>query len=127
MVNASVCIFGLYLAIVTCENHTFDTIAAGNLNHAAQCRPRRTSVKELTEYLLENLYIDFQGEVSLDTVRGYLREDDSPEARRLLAKLMEDEEVNEMLITLADCLKDNIATGIQPDVIQEALIMYSES
>ena len=84
-------------------------------------------MKELTEYLLENLYIDFQGEVSLDTVRGYLREDDSPEARRLLAKLMEDEEVNEMLITLADCLKDNIATGIQPDVIQEALIMYSES
>jgi len=73
------------------------------------------------------MYIDFQGVVSLETVRGFLREDDSPEARRLLAKLIEDDGVNDMLLTLADCLKDNIATGIRPDVVYEALDMYSES
>lgn len=84
-------------------------------------------MKELTLYLLENMYIDFQGVVSLETVRGFLREDDSPEARRLLAKLIEDDGVNDMLLTLADCLKDNIATGIRPDVVYEALDMYSES
>jgi hypothetical protein len=85
------------------------------------------SVKELTLYLLENMYIDFQGGVSIETVRSFLREDDSQEARRLLTKLMEDDGVNEMLLTLADCLKDNMATGIQPDVVHEALNMYSES
>ena len=84
-------------------------------------------MKELTLYLLENMYIDFQGGVSLETVRSFLREDDSQEARRLLAKLMEDDGVNDMLLTLADCLKDNIPTGIGPDVVLEALDMYSES
>ena len=84
-------------------------------------------MKELTLYLLENMYIDFQGEVSLDTVRSFLREDDSPEARRLLAKIIDEGGVNEMLLTLADCLKDSISTGIRPDVVDEALNMYSES
>jgi len=84
-------------------------------------------VKELTLYLLENLYLDFQGDISLETVRSFLREDDSPEARRLLAKIIEENGVDEMLLTLADCLKDNISTGIRPDVVDDALNMYSES
>ncbi len=84
-------------------------------------------MKELTLYLLENLYLDFQGDISLETVRSFLREDDSPEARRLLAKIIEENGVDEMLLTLADCLKDNISTGIRPDVIDDALNMYSES
>jgi hypothetical protein len=84
-------------------------------------------VKELTLYLLENMYVDFQGEVSLETVRSFLREDDSPEARRLLARILEEGGVDEMLLTLADCLKENISTGIQPEVVHEALNMYSES
>jgi hypothetical protein len=84
-------------------------------------------VKELTLYLLENLYLDFQGDISLETVRSFLREDDSPEARRLLAKIIEENGVDEMLLTLADCLKDNISTGIRPDVIDDALNMYSAS
>ena len=84
-------------------------------------------MKELTLYLLENLYLDFQGDISLETVRSFLREDDSPEARRLLAKIIEENGVDEMLLTLADCLKDNISTGIRPDVVDDALNMYSES
>ncbi len=84
-------------------------------------------MKELTLYLLENLYLDFQGDISLETVRSFLREDDSPEARRLLAKIIEENGVDEMLLTLADCLKDNLTTGIKPDVVHDALNMYSES
>ncbi len=84
-------------------------------------------MKELTLYLLENLYLDFQGDISLETVRSFLREDDSPEARRLLAKIIEENGVDEMLLTLADCLKDNISTGIRPEVIDDALNMYSDS
>jgi len=84
-------------------------------------------VKELTLYLLENLYLDFQGDISLETVRSFLREDDSPEARKLLAKIIEEQGVDELLITLADCLKDNITTGINGDVVHDALNMYSDS
>lgn len=84
-------------------------------------------MKELVRYLLENMYLDFQGEISLDTVRGYLREDDGKEARQLLAKLIEDKGVDEMLITLADCLKDHISSGVSDKVVKEQLMLYAES
>jgi hypothetical protein len=84
-------------------------------------------VKELVRYLLENMYLDFQGEISLDTVRGFLREDDGKEARQLLAKLIEDKGVDEMLITLADCLKDHISSGVSDKVVKEQLMLYAES
>jgi hypothetical protein len=84
-------------------------------------------VKELVRYLLENMYLDFQGEISLEQVRGFLREDDGKEARQLLAKLIEDKGVDEMLITLADCLKDHLATGISDKIVKEQLMLYTES
>ena len=68
-------------------------------------------MKELVRYLLENMYLDFQGEISLDTVRQFLRTDDSREARQLLQKLIEDKGVDELLLTLADCLKDHLRIG----------------
>jgi hypothetical protein len=84
-------------------------------------------VKELIKYLLDNLYIDFQGEITLETVRSFLREDDGREARQLLSKLIEEKGVDEMLITLADCLKDHIQAGISEKTVREQLTMYAES
>ncbi|MCU0690270.1 MAG: hypothetical protein MUF54_02595 [Polyangiaceae bacterium] len=84
-------------------------------------------MKELALYLLENIYIDFQGDISLETVRSFLREDDSPAARRLLAKIIEEKGVDELLITLADCLKDSIPTGINENVMSDALDTYADS
>ncbi|HQP37514.1 MAG TPA: hypothetical protein PLI95_20155 [Polyangiaceae bacterium] len=84
-------------------------------------------MKELIRYLLENMYIDFQGEISLETVRSYLREDDSPEARALLSKIIEENGVDDLLITLADCLKENISVGITEDVVRDQLRTYSDS
>jgi hypothetical protein len=84
-------------------------------------------VKELVRYLLENMYLDFQGEISLETVRQFLRNDDTREARQLLQKLIEDKGVDEMLLTLADCLKDNLRTGISDEVVRDQLQLYSES
>lgn len=89
--------------------------------------PRRASVKELVRYLLENMYIDFQGEISLETVRGFLRDDDGKDARQLLAKLIEDKGVDEMLITLADCLKEHLGTGVSDKTVKEQLMLYAES
>jgi uncharacterized protein (DUF2267 family) len=84
-------------------------------------------VKELVRYLLANMYIDFQGEITLETVRDFLREDDGKEARALLAKLIEDKGVDEMLITLADVLKDHISTGVSDKVVKEQLMLYADS
>lgn len=84
-------------------------------------------MKQLIKYLLDNLYLDFQGEITLDTVRGFLLEDDGREARQLLAKLIEEKGVDDLLITLADCLKENIQTGITESVIHEQLSTYSDS
>jgi hypothetical protein len=88
---------------------------------------RRPPVKELVRYLLENMYVDFQGEISLDNVRQYLRGDDSREAKALLQKLIEDKGVDDLLITLADVLKEHIRTGVNEQVVREQLGMYAES
>jgi hypothetical protein len=84
-------------------------------------------VKELVRYLLENLYLDFQGDISVDKVREFLREDDSREARQLLSKIIEEKGVDDLLITLADCLKDHIRAGVSEETIREQLSLYSES
>jgi len=84
-------------------------------------------VKDLVRYLLENLYLDFQGEISLDTVRQFLRGDDSREAKALLQKLIEDKGVDDLLITLADVLKEHLRTGVNDQVVREQLSMYAES
>src|SRR5678816_4045877 len=88
---------------------------------------RRQPVKELVRYLLDNMYVDFQGEISLDTVRQFLRGDDSREAKQLLQKLIEDKGVDDLLITLADVLKDHVRTGVNDQVMKEQLVMYAES
>jgi hypothetical protein len=84
-------------------------------------------VKELIRYLIDNMYLDFQGDVTMETIRNFLREDDSREARALLNKLIEDKGVEEMLITLADCLRENIRTGVTEDDVRDQLGTYSES
>lgn len=84
-------------------------------------------MKELARYLLSNMYLDFQGEISLDKVRQFLREDESRESKHLLAKLIADKGVDDLLITLADVLKDHIQSGVNDQTIREQLQMYSES
>ena len=85
-------------------------------------------MKELIKYLLDNIYLDFQGEITLENVRDYLREDDGREARALLQKLMENQgSVDDMLITLADCLKEHIQTGVTETAVREQLELYTDS
>lgn len=84
-------------------------------------------MKELIRYLLSNLILDFQGDITLEVVRGFLRSDDSKEARALLNKLVEEHGVEDMLVTLADCLRENLKTGISEEAIREQLTTYSDS
>ena len=84
-------------------------------------------MKQLIQYLLENLILDFQGDLTLDMVRDFLRDDDSREGRALLAKLVEDRGVSDMMITLADCLQDYLRTGINEETLREQIRTYAES
>lgn len=84
-------------------------------------------MKQLIQYLLENLILDFQGDLTLEMVRDFLKEDDSREGRALLSKLVEDRGVSDMMITLADCLQDHIKGGIQDEVVREQIRLYAES
>ena len=84
-------------------------------------------MKELVRYLIDNMYLDFQGDISLETVRGFLREDESREARQLLSKIIEEKGIDDLLITLADCLKEHIASGVSDAVVSDHLQMYAES
>lgn len=84
-------------------------------------------MKELVRYLIENMYLDFQGDISVERVREFLREDDSREARQLLSKIIEDRGIDDLLIALADCLKEHIRTGVSESIVHEELSLYSES
>ena len=84
-------------------------------------------MNELSQYLLDNLILDFEGEVTTEIVRDFLRRDDSPLSRALLQKIIEDNGIEELLVAVADCLSGNVATGIDTNVIREHLITYSES
>ncbi len=82
---------------------------------------------QLITYLLDNLILDFQGDLTLDIVRDFLRDDDSREAKALLVRLVEDGGVDDMMICIADCLRDYLSTGIKPDVVQEQIRIYADS
>ena len=84
-------------------------------------------MRELARYLLTHAIIDFQGDITIEQVRQFLRDDDSREARMLLSRLIEDKGVEDFLIVVADCLKESIRAGISEDTIREQLNTYSES
>jgi hypothetical protein len=84
-------------------------------------------VKQLVTYLFQNLRLDFVGDLTLDMVRDFLRDDDSRESRALLAKLVADGRVDDMMLTLADCLQDSIRTGISDEGVREQIRLYAES
>ena len=84
-------------------------------------------MKALIAYLLDNLILDFKGDLTLEMVRDFLREDESREGRALLSKLVEDRGVSDMMITLADCLQDSLRTGITEESVREQVRTYAES
>ncbi len=90
-------------------------------------KERETVVNQLIAYLMENLILDFQGDLDLDMARGFLKDDDSDAAKKLHAKLLADGDVSDMLLVLADCLRDSIRTGVNEDVMLENLKTYADS
>jgi len=84
-------------------------------------------VNELARILLDNLYLDFQGTMTMDEIRQCLRDDDSREARALLARLVEDKGVGDFIIVVADCLREHIRNGINVETVRAQLKAYSDA
>lgn len=84
-------------------------------------------VNRLIDYLRQNVIIDFQGDLSVAKVRELLAGDDSRDAKTLLAKLVAERSVEELILVLSDCLVEPVQTALTDDVMREQLRMYSES
>ena len=94
-------------------------------------RPRRVrylrNVNRLIEYLRQNLMIDFQGDLSVAKVRELLAGDETRDAKNLLAKLVAEKKVEDMILVLADCLTEPTQKALTDDLMREQLRMYAES
>ena len=84
-------------------------------------------LNELAQYLIENIILDFEGDVTTDTVRAFLRKDSSPQARALLQRIIEEQGIDELLLTLADCLAAELPKKFTPSDVTDHLINYSEA
>jgi hypothetical protein len=71
--------------------------------------------------------IDFQGDLTVAKVRDLLAGDDTRDAKTLLAKLVADRKVEDMMLVLADCLLEHVQRALTDDVMREQLRMYTES
>jgi hypothetical protein len=84
-------------------------------------------VNRLIEHLRQHLIIDFQGDLTVGKVRELLAGDDSRDAKTLLAKLLADKSVEDMILVIADCLLEPVQRALTDDVMREQIRMYSES
>ncbi|MEO8705588.1 MAG: hypothetical protein ABI867_36495, partial [Kofleriaceae bacterium] len=84
-------------------------------------------MNRLIEYLRQQLMIDFQGDLSVGKVRELLAGDDSRDAKQLLAKLVANQRIEDMILVLADCLLEPVQRALTDDVMRENIRMYSES
>jgi hypothetical protein len=71
--------------------------------------------------------IDFQGDLSVAKVRELLAGDDTRDAKNLLAKLVAEKKVEDMILVLADCLLEPAQQALTDDMMREQLRMYAES
>lgn len=84
-------------------------------------------VNHLIEYLRKNLIIDFQGDLTVAKVRELLAGDDTRDAKQLLARLVADKKVEDMMLVLADCLLEHVQATLTDDVMRQQIRMYCES
>ena len=84
-------------------------------------------MNRLIEYLRQHVMLDFQGELTVGKVRELLAGDESRDAKTLLAKLVAENSVEDMVLVLADCLLEPVQHALTDDVMREQIRMYSES
>ena len=84
-------------------------------------------MNRLIDYLRQHVMLDFQGDLTVAKVRELLAGDDSRDAKALVAKLVAERSVEDMMLVLADCLLEPIQRALTDEVMREQLRMYTES
>jgi hypothetical protein len=87
----------------------------------------RAGVNRLLEYLRQNIFLDFNGELTVEKLRELIAGDDSREAKALLARVTRDKGTNDMMLLLADCLLETVQNALTDDVMREQVRAYVES
>ena len=75
----------------------------------------------------DHVFVDFQGELSMDKVRELLAGDESRDAKVLLARLTRDGGANDMMVALADCLLEVVQNALSDEIMKEQLRAYIEA
>jgi hypothetical protein len=83
-------------------------------------------MNRLVEYLRNNAFVDFQGDLTIDQVRELLAGDESRDAKALFSRITRDKGTEEMMVTLADCLIEVVRSALTDDVMREQLRAYVE-
>ena len=81
----------------------------------------------LAAYLRDQVFVDFQGELTVEKLRELLAGDESRDAKQLLARVTRDGGSNDMMVALADCLLEVVQNALTDDVMREQLRAYAES
>jgi hypothetical protein len=84
-------------------------------------------MNRLVAYLRENVFVDFQGDLSVDKVRELLAGDESRDAKALLARITRDKGTDDMMVALADCLLEVVQAALSDDIMREQLRAYVEA
>jgi hypothetical protein len=100
--------------------------SVGRLDPDRRLRYSR-GVQGLIDYLRQHLMIDFQGDLTVGKVRELLAGDDSRDAKVLMAKLVAEKRIEDMMLVLADCLLEHVQRSLTDDVVREQIRMYAES
>jgi hypothetical protein len=87
----------------------------------------RPTMNRLVAYLRDHVFVDFQGELSMEKVRELLAGDESRDAKVLLARLTRDGGANDMMVALADCLLEVVQNALSDEVMKEQLRAYIEA
>jgi hypothetical protein len=86
-----------------------------------------STMNRLVAYLREQVFVDFQGELSMEKVRELLAGDESRDTKVLLARLTRDGGTNDMMVALADCLLEVVQRALSDEVMKEQLRAYIEA
>ncbi|HVV83768.1 MAG TPA: hypothetical protein VHE35_11920 [Kofleriaceae bacterium] len=84
-------------------------------------------MNRLVAFLREQVFVDFQGELTAEKLRELLAGDESRDAKALLNRVTRDGGTNEMMVALADCLLEVVQAALTDEVMREQLRAYIEA
>lgn len=86
-----------------------------------------STMNRLVAYLRDHVFVDFQGDLTLEKVRELLAGDESRDAKVLLARLTRDGGTNDMMVALADCLLEVVQRALTDEIMKEQVRAYIEA